>query len=351
MLVAPKLVALVPAHDEEGTIIAAVRSLQRQAVRPDRVVVVADNCNDRTAARAKGAGAEVVRSIRNDRKKAGALNQALQRILPTLDDDDVVLVMDADSALAPRFLEVALRELRDPAVGAIGGNFYGAVNTGWLRRMQCNEYARFARETARKDAKTWVLTGTGTAFRVRVLREVVEARCAGRLPGAGYVYDTTVLTEDNELTLAIKHLGYRCVSPRECVVMTDVMPTWRDLFRQRLRWKRGAMENLLQYGVTRVTLPYIAQHLMMFLALAFFALYAGLCAVTIATFGGISMHWFWCAPALIFSLERAVTVRTNGWRNVLLAAALVPEWTYEIFMQACLLRASGDILRRSARHW
>jgi len=217
--------------------------------------------------------------------------------------------------------------------------------------MQCNEYTRFARETARKDARAWVLTGTGAVCRVDVLRAVVAARGAKRLRGAGYVYDATVLTEDNELTLAIKHLGYRCLSPQGCVVMTDVMPTWGELWRQRLRWKRGAMENLLQYGLTRVTLPYYAQHLLMFFGLAFFALYLGLCAATLARFGGIGLNWVWFLPTAIFMLERAVTVRANGWRNMLLAASLVPEWTYEIFLQACLLRASRDIVRRSARHW
>lgn len=346
----PRVFAVVPAHNEEAGIAAAVASLWAQSVRPDSVIVVADNCTDRTASLAAEAGAVVIETVANQDKKAGALNQALDLLLPALVDADRVLCMDADSTLGPEFIEVALADLHGQ-VGAVGGNFYGAVNTGWLRRMQCNEYTRFARDTARKDAKAWVLTGTGAVFRVDVLREVVAARSAGRLPGAGYVYDATVLTEDNELTLAIKHLGYRCLSPQGCVVMTDVMPTWRELWRQRLRWKRGAMENLLQYGLTRVTLPYYAQHLLMFFGLAFFALYLGLCAATMVSFGGIAMHWVWLLPTAIFALERAVTVRANGWRNVLLAASLVPEWTYEIFMQACLLRASRDIVRGSARHW
>jgi cellulose synthase/poly-beta-1,6-N-acetylglucosamine synthase-like glycosyltransferase len=56
------------------------------------------------------------------------------------------------------------------------------------------------------------------------------------LPGeAGQVYDTYSLTEDNELTMALKTLGARLLSPRECQVRTELMPTRRDLWRQRQR--------------------------------------------------------------------------------------------------------------------
>jgi cellulose synthase/poly-beta-1,6-N-acetylglucosamine synthase-like glycosyltransferase len=344
------VVALIPAHDEEAGIAACVESLHAQTRRPDRIIVVADKCTDRTAQVALQRGAEVWTTVANDRKKAGALNQALDRLLPTLGRDDLVLAMDADSWLAPRFIEVAERNLTH-GVGAVGGNFYGAVNHGLLRRMQCNEYTRFARETSRKQAKAWVLTGTGTLFRSQALREVARARRGGRLPGAPHVYDVEVLTEDNELTLALKHLGYSCVSPRECVVMTDVMPTWRALWRQRLRWKRGAMENLGQYGVTRVTLPYLVQHLMMLLGLAFLALYGTVMATTVLVLGGLTFSPLWLVPAAVFMLERAVTVRANGWKNMLLAASLVPEWVYELFMQGCLIKAGGDALRGTARRW
>ncbi len=51
------------------------------------------------------------------------------------------------------------------------------------------------------------------------------------------------------------------VSPRECPVVTELMPTWRTLWGQRLRWQRGALENLGAYGLTRQTFRYWAQQL------------------------------------------------------------------------------------------
>jgi len=71
---------------------------------------------------------------------------------------------------------------------------------------------------------------------------MVEARRARRLPGRPAVHDVRVLTEDNELTLAIPHLDFRILCPAGCTLTTEVMATWGDLFRQRLRWKRGALE-------------------------------------------------------------------------------------------------------------
>lgn len=53
-------------------------------------------------ARNKGAGiAATLKSVAAG-KKAGPLNQALARVLPDMDDDDIILVADADSAIAPK---------------------------------------------------------------------------------------------------------------------------------------------------------------------------------------------------------------------------------------------------------
>jgi hypothetical protein len=45
------------------------------------------------------------------RLETGALNQALDSLLPELRDDDSVLVMDAGSILAPGFVSEARRRL------------------------------------------------------------------------------------------------------------------------------------------------------------------------------------------------------------------------------------------------
>jgi cellulose synthase/poly-beta-1,6-N-acetylglucosamine synthase-like glycosyltransferase len=100
------------------------------------------------------------------------------------------------------------------------------------------------------------ITGVGTLLSVVALRDVVTGIRDGRLPdsGGGYAYSYATLTEDNWMTLALTHLGYRVVSPQDATMSTEVMITWRELAQQRLRWKRGAFEDLLSFGFTRKTM-------------------------------------------------------------------------------------------------
>ena len=55
---------------------------------------------------------------------------------------------------------------------------------------------------------------------------------------------------------------WHILAPKECLLTTEVMETWGDLARQRLRWKRGAFENLRDYGLTRITVPYWGRQLL-----------------------------------------------------------------------------------------
>ncbi len=128
---APALTAVIPAHNEARSIAATIWSLRRQSRVPDRVLVVCDNCTDETADIALLNGAEVMCTVGNTAKKAGALNQALARLLPCLRDDDQVLVMDADSHLNPAWLAAAARALRrSEAGGAVCGVFLGEPGGG-----------------------------------------------------------------------------------------------------------------------------------------------------------------------------------------------------------------------------
>ena len=49
-----RCVILVPAHDEEAGIVATLASITGQMQPQDRLLVVADNCGDRTAELARG---------------------------------------------------------------------------------------------------------------------------------------------------------------------------------------------------------------------------------------------------------------------------------------------------------
>ena len=119
-----QIVALIPAHNEEESIERTIACLNAQTRPADRVIVIADNCTDETPALARASGAEVIVTQGNTHKKAGALNYALERVLPSLTDQDAVLVQDADTFLDPGFLAATTRKLSE-GFGAAGGNFRG----------------------------------------------------------------------------------------------------------------------------------------------------------------------------------------------------------------------------------
>ncbi|GAA2817301.1 glycosyltransferase [Streptomyces showdoensis] len=347
-----ELVALVPAHDEQDGIVATLAGLYRQSLRPDRIVVVADNCADLTAEIAERCGAEVFVTSGNRDKKAGALNQAVPAVLDTLPDDALLLVQDADTVLNPGFVRCAVDALdEDEGVGAVGGIFFGEEGGGLLGLLQRMEYERYALEIHRKGNEAVVLTGTGTVFRARVLREVRAARRAGRIGGGDGYYSLASLTEDDEITKAVKTLGHRTVSPDGCWLVTEVMPTLPKLWHQRMRWQRGALENLRDYGLTRVTLPYFGQQIMLGLGAVALGLFAVFTVIVLVTVGWQGFSLFWTAITLIFVLERTLTVRGAGRRAVLLALPLVPELLYDVFRQLVFARSLVDLVLRRQEHW
>jgi cellulose synthase/poly-beta-1,6-N-acetylglucosamine synthase-like glycosyltransferase len=347
---------LIPAHNESQTIGYAVRSVLSDA-SDVTVVVVADNCTDDTAAVATVNGAEVFVSRGNTSKKAGALNQALRHYLPQMPSDGSVLVLDADTILLPGFTTSARQRLSEPAVGAVSGLFLGDPGGGILEEFQRNEYARYARQTVRRRRnESFVLSGTSTIFRVQTLRDISEGRASGSLPSnpgepTPTFYDEVVLTEDNHITLAVKTLGYRCSSPKECVVQTEVMPTTPLLWKQRMRWQRGALENLTQFGFNRVTFPYWRQQLGQAAGILLVLLYLITATVGLAS-SNWSVSWFWMAVGCIFFAERIVTAfRRVGWRGRLLSATVIPEFVFDSFLMVVFVKSFADIILKKKRNW
>src|SRR5437879_8923453 len=124
--------------------------------------------------------------------------------------DDHILIMDADSTLNDTIVENAYAALaKDQAVGAISSTPSGKPGKGYLLLMQQMEYEQYSHEMLLKK-EALALPGAGTVFRVGVLKQVAAAR-GDQLPGeTGRVFNVASITEDNELTLAIKTVGWKC---------------------------------------------------------------------------------------------------------------------------------------------
>lgn len=349
-----RVVVLIPAHNESDGITETVTALSRQTRLPDEILVVSDNSTDNTVELAERAGAHVAETVGNSDKKAGALNQVLSVVLHRLHKDDFVLVQDADSVLDPEFIESALSHLAvDDRLGAVGGVFRGQDGGGFVGHLQRNEYARYARDVRRLKGRCLVVTGTAAVFRASTLQHVQSARLAGEIPigdGRGGIYDTTVLTEDNEISFALMHLGYKILSPKGCTLTTEVMPTWRELWNQRLRWKRGAIENCVQYGLTRVTAPYWGRQLVTMLGILVTVAYLATIVWSLVAFGSLNIQPFWLALTGVFVVERIITLRDRGLARQLMACTLY-ELPFDIFLQICHGKAYLDSVMNRERRW
>ncbi|TMA14399.1 MAG: glycosyltransferase, partial [Deltaproteobacteria bacterium] len=106
---------VVPAHDEEAGIAATVRSLLALDYPRElfRVFVVADNCSDATASRAREAGATVLE--RHDLERRGK-GYALEYAFGVLLRDgraDALVVVDADTVVSRNLLTAFAHRLED----------------------------------------------------------------------------------------------------------------------------------------------------------------------------------------------------------------------------------------------
>lgn len=92
------IAVLIPAHNESAGIIATLNSIRSQLKLTDRLLVVADNCNDDTAKVAAEYGAEVIeRHDANNRGKGFALDFGIRFL--SQNPSDVVVIIDADCIL------------------------------------------------------------------------------------------------------------------------------------------------------------------------------------------------------------------------------------------------------------
>jgi cellulose synthase/poly-beta-1,6-N-acetylglucosamine synthase-like glycosyltransferase len=344
-----RIVLVIPAHDEEVGIAGTMRSVEAQTVPPNRRIVMSDNSTDRTVAIARShLGWEVWESVANRGKKGGALNQAWAILEPTLGDHDYLVTMDADTILDPEFIDCALAKYQDShgtglQLGGVCANFSGLPLDTALGVLQTMEYARAEKINRSRRGVAPVLAGAATMFSVAALRAVCRAR--------GRLYEP-VLTEDYELSLALRVAGYTTMAPRSCKAQTDLMPTTRMLWAQRLRWYRGAFESLRAYGFRRGVRSDICWLIFSLWAAASRWLFLATLLFLVLTIGHVAFSPWLLLLFAFASFIRVIQVKELGWRYMLLAGFMVEELYYAFFLEAVLWRSVYlAFFARGESHW
>lgn len=353
-----RIIAIVPAYNEADGIAATIASLRAQTRPPDHIFVIPNNCTDNTAQVAADAGAYVIEYPgHNEHKKAGAINYALDQLGPYLGHEPwayAVLVMDADTTLSPRFLEIADQHLT-AGVGGVGGTFAGRPSTTMLGYLQRMEFHRYGQVAKRMGGRAFVLTGTGTLFSYQALHDVrAQRQAAALLPAGESFYDTHSLTEDNELTFALQACGYSVLSPAGMLATTDVMDQVGKLVGQRERWYLGALRNIAQYGWSmplHMRWTYWRQQVGLFLSAIVALVYVVALTVSLTVFGAVDFDWRWSLPSLLLLAERVWSVWGMGWKARLYAAAFIPEQLYTLLLTYIYSRAFWQFARGRKGAW
>jgi cellulose synthase/poly-beta-1,6-N-acetylglucosamine synthase-like glycosyltransferase len=230
----PRVAVLVPAHNEQELLGQTLSALKPELRDGDVVLVVADNCTDRTAEIARSAGVRVLE--RRDAVNRGK-GYALSAGLDVLADDpyDVLLILDADCRIAPGSLDALAAQV------ARTGRPAQAV----YLMEQCEQ------PTPRDHISAWAfmvknlvrplglgklglpcqLTGTGMAFPRSAL--------------AGVSLASGNIVEDMQLGLDLALTG---CAPRLCpdAHVAGQLPHDRAVaLKQRQRWEHGHMRTLL----------------------------------------------------------------------------------------------------------
>jgi cellulose synthase/poly-beta-1,6-N-acetylglucosamine synthase-like glycosyltransferase len=141
------------------------------------------------------------------------------------------------------------------------------------------------------------------------------------------------------------------ISPSECTVVTELMPSWRTLWSQRLRWQRGALENIGAYGIRPQTLRYWAQQLGIGYGVIALGSYLQLILVMMLSLDTWIWFSFWIGVGLVFILERVVMVWKGGWRARLVACLLLPELFFDMFLNIVYVKGIIDISLGRTASW
>lgn len=230
----PRVDVLVPAYNEASGIGATLKTLLPQLTAQDRLIVIADNCDDETAAVARTFGATVIERQETDRRGKGyALDYGLQFI--AANPPEVVVVVDADCVVDPGTIDQIAR---------LAVALARPVQATYLMEQPDNPGPKDAVSALAFMVKNLVrprgldrlslpclLTGTGMAFPWSVIREVSLA--------------SSNIVEDMQLSLALAMAGHAPVSCSDAKV-TGLLPQQKHaVVSQRTRWEHGHLQTLL----------------------------------------------------------------------------------------------------------
>ncbi len=231
----PTVTVVVPAYNEEKTISKTIRSLLKLNYPKNKldIIVVDDGSNDKTYDAAKRFKAKNLKVYKKKNGgKASALNFALKRC-----KTEFFGALDADSFVKPGSLKKMLGYFDEyENVMSVTPALKVWKPKKFFQKIQAVEYLLgiFLRKAFALLGGIHVTPGPFSIYR----KEFFD-KYGG--------YDEKNLTEDIEVALRIQHKNYEIENSIDAEVYTIAPSGFMPLFKQRLRWYVGFLNNVWRY--------------------------------------------------------------------------------------------------------
>lgn len=236
------LLVLIPAHNEAAGIRETIASIAPQLHPRDRLVVIADNCTDDTAAIARSAGAQVLE--RDDtvlRGKSYALAYALRELGELR--PSIVIIIDADCIAAPG--SIRLLAATAAATGRpVQGSYFLEAAPDCRAHHRIAVLAFFIKNVIRSGGLDRLgfpcfLNGTGMAFPPGVIGAVD--------------WGNGKIAEDKWMTVDLALSGLAPLLCEQSRFTSELPLAERALATQRKRWIHGHLESIVVQGPRLLT--------------------------------------------------------------------------------------------------
>ncbi|MEW5896434.1 MAG: glycosyltransferase [Nanoarchaeota archaeon] len=234
----PLFSVIVPAYNEEESIERTLASVTGLEYPPGRleIIVVNDGSTDNTKAIVEqfiknNPHRNITLISQKNQGKGKAMNVGLAGI-----KGEFFACLDADSFVSPNALKIMLPLFADEEVGAVCPLLKVKKPDSVLQKVQWCEYIinMFYRYLNAKLNCIHVTPGPFSVYRAEVIR---------KLGG----YDEKTITEDLEIAIRLQKHNYKILHTFDTTVETVSPTTWKALFRQRVRWYKGAVDNTINY--------------------------------------------------------------------------------------------------------
>jgi 1,2-diacylglycerol 3-beta-glucosyltransferase len=235
-----KMAVVIPAHNEESGIEGTIHSILSLDYPRAlfHVVVIADNCTDRTADVARRAGAIVYeRENQELRGKGHALHWCFSQLLQEKAEYEALIVVDADSVVSANFLSVMNLYLENGAKVIQCSNLVEPATASWSSEVTRIGFMLYnhARPLGRRMIGCSAgLRGNGMCFAADTLRAV---------PWEAYS-----LTEDLEYGLELILHGITVTFAPEATVRSPMPLSVCNAESQRARWEAGRLPIVRRYA-------------------------------------------------------------------------------------------------------